>query len=71
MTREEAIARWTDITSTVFRAEDNISKEWYERLKVAPQLSKEEQYKLADAYCRAIATEIVAHTTDEELERWK
>ena len=70
MTRQEAIERWTDIASTVFCAEERIAKEWNERLREAPSLSKEEQHELAQDYCRAIATEIVSKTTDEELARW-
>lgn len=67
MTREEAINRWTGIVTTVFWAEEAISKEWHERLKAAPKLSKEEQLKFADEYCAAIAVEIVNRTPDEEL----
>lgn len=67
MTREEAINRWKGLIETVFWAEETISKEWYERLKVAPLLSKEEQLKFADEYCEAIAVEIVNRTPDEEL----
>lgn len=67
MTREEAINRWTDIASTVFWAEERIAKEWHERLKAAPNLSKEEQHELAQDYCRAIAVEITKDTPDEEL----
>ena len=67
MTREEAINRWTDIASTVFWAEERIAKEWHERLKAAPNLSKEEQHELAQNYCRAIAVEITKNTTDEEM----
>lgn len=71
MTRDEAIERWSHIASTVFWAEEKISKEWHQRLKEAPNLSKEEQHKLADEYCQAIAAEIVSKTTDEELARWE
>lgn len=71
MTREEAIERWNRIASTVFWAEENISHEWNERLKIAPQLTKEEQHELAQMYCTAIAMEIVSKTTDEELARWE
>ena len=71
MTREQAIERWSTIASTVFWAEEKISKEWHQRLKEAPNLSKEEQHKLADEYCQAIAAEIVSKTTDEELARWE
>ena len=69
MTREEAIERWSHIANTVFWAEENISEEWHERLKIAPQLTKDEQHELADQYCKAIAAEIVSKTTDEELAR--
>ena len=67
MTREEAIYRWSNIASSIFWAEEKISKEWHPRLKEAPNLSKEEQHKLADEYCQAIAKEIVSKTTDEQL----
>ena len=67
MTRQEAIERWTNIANTVFWAEERIAKEWHERLKAAPKLSKEEQRKLADEYCQTIAKEIVSKTTDEQL----
>ena len=70
MTRQEAIERWADIASTVFWAEENISEEWYERLKSAHTMTKEEQHELADQYCKAIAAEIVNSATDEELARW-
>ena len=71
MTREEAIERWSHIANTVFWAEEKISKEWQQWLKEAPNLSKEEQHELASEYCKAIATEIVKNTTDEELARWE
>ena len=71
MTRQEAIERWAHICTTVFWAEEKISKEWHPRPKEAPNLSKEEQQKLADEYCHAIATEIVSGTTDEELAKMK
>ena len=67
MTRQEAIDRWMHIAYTVFRAEDNISEEWHERLKEAVKQSPEHQKAVADQYCKAIAKEIVRHTTDEEL----
>ena len=67
MTRSEAISRWKDIVLTVFWAEEAISKEWNDRLKAAPTMSKEEQQKFADAYCEAVAVEIVSRTSDEEL----
>ena len=67
MTRQEAVERWTDIANTVFWAEERIAKEWNERLREAPNLSKEQQHELAQAYCRAIAEEVVRPTTDEQL----
>ena len=67
MTREEAIERWADIASTVFWAEENIAQEWHERLKDAPNLPKDKQHELAQAYCRAIAVEVTKNTSDEEL----
>ena len=70
MTKEEAIERWADIAETVFWAEERIAKDWLDRLSDAPNLSKREQHKLAQDYCRAIAREIVSKTTDEELNRW-
>ena len=71
MTRKEAIERWSHIASTVFWAEDNIAKEWHDRLSEAPNLPKDKQHELATDYCRAIAKEIVSKTTDEELARWE
>ena len=70
MTRDKAIERWKVIASTVFWAEENIAQDWDGRLKDGVNLPKDEQHKLADDYCRAIATEIVSKTTDEELSRW-
>ena len=67
MTRQEAIERWENIASTVFWAEEAISKEWNERLHAAPSMTHEEQQHFADEYMTAIATEIVSKTTDEEL----
>lgn len=67
MTREEAINRWADITETVFWAEERIAKEWDVKLKEAVNKSKDEQYTFAKEYCRAVATEIVSKTSDEEL----
>lgn len=67
MTRDEAIKRWADIAKTVFWAEERIAKEWDERLRAAPGMTKEEQHLLAMSYCRAIAVEITKATSDEEL----
>jgi hypothetical protein len=67
MTRQEAIDHWKDIASTVFWAEEAISKEWDERLHAAPSMTREEQQQFADEYMTAIATEIVSSTSDDEL----
>ena len=67
MTRQEAIERWKEIVSTVFWAEEKIAHEWDKKLRDAVNLPKDEQHKLADDYCRAIATEIVSKTTEEQL----
>ena len=45
MTRQEAIERWKNIASTVFWAEEAISKEWNERLHAAPAMTHEEQQR--------------------------
>ena len=67
MTRQEAIERWTDIANTIFWAEEKISKEWDAKLREAPNLPKDKQHELAQAYCRAIAVEITKNTSDEQL----
>ena len=67
MTRQGAIERWKSIAEAVFWAEEAIGKEWDERLHSAPSMTREEQQQLADEYMTAIATEIVSHTSDEEL----
>jgi hypothetical protein len=67
MTREEAIQRWSDIAETVFWAEERIAKAWNEKLRAAPDMTKEEKHLLAKQYCRSIAVEITKATSDEEL----
>ncbi len=61
MTREQQIAHWATIVSTVFRAEDNIKAEWLPRLQEAKNLDKPLKEALADEYTRAIAAEIIDH----------
>lgn len=61
MTREQQIAHWAAIVSTVFRAEDNIKAEWLPRLQQAATLDEPLKEALADDYTRAIAAEIVDH----------
>lgn len=48
-----------DIVRAVFRAEDEISKEWFPKLRKAKELPGDERRQLADDYLRAIATEII------------
>ena len=67
MTRQEAIKRWTDIAMAVFTAENRISKEWHEKLQEATLLPSERQSAVVDEYCKAVATEIVNNTSDEQL----
>lgn len=67
MTREEAINRWSDIAETVFWAEERIAKQWDSVLRSAKSMTKEGRHELGREYCRAIATEIVSLTSDEEL----
>ena len=67
MTREKLIQRWMDLSATFFFAEDALAKEWNPKLEGAHKLSKDEQHKLAMAYCRAVAEEIVGKLTDEQI----
>lgn len=53
------IAHWMDIAAAVFRAEDEISKKWFPKLRAAKDLPSDERRQLADDYLRAIATEII------------
>lgn len=61
MTREQQIAHWAPIVSTVFRAEDNIKAEWLPRLQEAKNLDESLKEALADEYVRAVAAEIIDH----------
>jgi len=62
--REELIDHWADIAATVFHAEDEISDEWFPKLRKAKELPGDERRKLAEDYLRAIAAEIVGHSKD-------
>lgn len=68
MTRQQVIERWRDIAKTIFTAEENIAKEWNEKLHAAVSLSPAEQVQFVNDYCEAVATEIVSATSDEILE---
>lgn len=61
MTREQQIAHWAPIVSTVYRAEDNIKDEWFPRLQEAKHLDGPQKEALADEYVRAVAAEIIDH----------
>lgn len=67
MTREEAINRWAEIAETVFWAEEQIAQEWEGKVKSMVGKPKEECAAFAREYCRAIATQVVSHVTDENL----
>ena len=68
MTNKEAIDRWaTYIIPAVFKAEDDLLKakpEWKERLKKLGQPGGEDPYKVAEEYCREMATIIVRFASD-------
>lgn len=57
--RDELIDHWADIAATVFHAEDEISGEWFPKLRAAKDLPGDERRQLAEDYLRAIAAEIV------------
>ena len=60
MNKEQMIEHWMDIARAVFRAEDEISKDWFPRLRAAKKdMPSDKRRQLADDYLRAIATEIL------------
>ena len=68
MTNKETIDRWAEhIIPLVFRAEDALQKakpEWKERLKRLSEPGGEDPHKVAEEYCREIATIIVTQGVD-------
>lgn len=62
MTKEEMIEHWADIAAAVFKAEDAIKDEWLPKLQATKNASKITKEQIADAYLRAIATEILDNT---------
>ena len=70
MTNKETIDRWAEhIIPLVFRAEDALQKakpEWKERLKRLGEPGGEDPHKVAEEYCREIATIIVTQAADYE-----
>lgn len=71
MTNKEAIDRWaTYIIPAVFKAEDALQKAkpiWKDLLKqMGKSTCTEDPHKLAEEYCREIATIIVRNGSDYE-----
>ena len=70
MTNKEAVIRWAEqIIPAVFKAEDALKKakpEWNERLKRLGEQGGEDPHKVAEEYCREIATIIVKLGSDYE-----
>ena len=68
MTNKETIDRWAEmIIPAVFKAEDALQKakpEWKERLRHLGEPGGEDPHKVAEEYCRKIATIIVRQSTD-------
>ena len=62
MTREEMIEHWANLAAAVFKAEDAISDEWKPKLQATKNASAIVKQQIADAYLRAIATEILDNT---------
>lgn len=63
---EEKIAHLMGVVEAVFRAEENISKEWFPKLRAAKELPKEEREKVADEYLRAMAIELLKYEEEED-----
>ena len=68
MTNKETIDRWAEqIIPAVFKAEDALKKakpEWMERLTKLGEPGGEDPHKVAEEYCREIATIIVTQGAD-------
>ena len=62
MTKEEMIEHWAGIAAAVFKAEDAIKDEWFPKLQASKNSSAIVKQQIADAYLRAIATEILDNT---------
>lgn len=62
MTKEEMIEHWASIAAAVFKADDAIKEEWLPKLQAAKNASDIVKQQMADAYLRAIATEILDNT---------
>ena len=72
MNNKETIDRWAKyIIPAVFKAEDvlkNAKPEWIERLRKLGQPGGEDPHKVAEEYCREIATIIVVNSSDYDPE---
>jgi hypothetical protein len=68
MTRDEMIEHWANIAAAVFKAEDAIKDEWFPKLQASKNSSDIVKQQLADAFLRAIATEILDNTNWEKEE---
>ena len=68
MTREEMIEHWANLAAAVFKAEDAIKDEWFPKLQASKNSSAIVKQQIADAYLRAIATEILDNTNNWEME---
>ena len=68
MTNKETIDRWAEfIIPAVFKAEDSLQKakpEWKKRLAKLGTDECEDPHKVAEEYCREIATIIVTQGCD-------
>ena len=67
MAREGKIQHYTDIVAAVFRAEHALKKqqpEWSDRLLNYKQ-NGEDAVELMNEYCRAVATELLDHYTED------
>jgi hemerythrin superfamily protein len=67
MTRKEYIDHFMAVVNAVHLAEEKLRPEWEERLSEMPHLTDKEQNERAMSYIRAVATEVVSGTSDEEL----
>lgn len=65
MTKEEMIEHWADIAAAVFKAEDAIKDEWLPKLRLTKNAGHTTKEQIANAYLRAIATEILDNTNWE------
>ena len=68
MTRKEKIDHFMSVVIAVHIAEEKLRPEWKERLSEMSNLTDKEQNERAMSYIRAVATEVVSGTSDEELE---